>query len=58
MEEKFVCCICGKECTGWPNDPWPVCTDPKAGCCDSCNNGIVLAARLRGLVEKTSEVEI
>ena len=40
------CCICGKEFTGYGNNPWPVMTAGK--CCDTCNFETVLPARLAG----------
>ena len=47
MDKKVQkCCICGKEFTGWGNDPWPVMMDEDARCCDECDMSIVLSARL------------
>jgi len=45
-DETKTCCICGKSFEGWGNDPWPVVMDDDAECCDSCDMGIVLMARL------------
>lgn len=45
--ETKKCCICGKQFTGWGNNPWPVYTeDLNAECCDDCNADRVLPARL------------
>ena len=47
---KFTCCLCGAECTGWGNNPYPC--EPKFGgdrCCDECNSTKVIPARLRAL---------
>ena len=47
MNEKKVCCICGREFTGWSNNPWPVKEDGE--CCDECNMMHVLPARLANM---------
>jgi hypothetical protein len=44
MEEKKVCCICGKEFVGWGNEPWPIKQDGE--CCDECNMNKVVPARI------------
>ena len=44
MEEKKVCCICGKEFTGWGNNPWPI--KQSGECCDECNTDKVVHARI------------
>ena len=47
MEEKDqvkVCVICGKEFTGWGNNPDPV--EDHGECCDDCNMTVVIPARL------------
>ena len=44
--ETKICCICGKSFNGWGNDPWPVVMDDDAECCDDCDMGVVLAARI------------
>ena len=47
--QRFVCCLCGAECTGYGNNPWPLCSDDDAArCCDTCN-GRVIAERVRRL---------
>ena len=38
------CCICGKEITGYGNNPWPIIKDERMKCCDECN-AKVLATR-------------
>ena len=47
---KKECCICGKEFTGYGNNPWPIMKDGQ--CCDECNFEIVLPARLQGNSKK------
>lgn len=44
--EKKKCCICGKEFTGWGNNPWPAFKDPDAVCCDECNANEVIPMRM------------
>jgi hypothetical protein len=44
-KETKKCCICGKEFTGWGNDPWPVKEDGE--CCMACNYEHVVPARIR-----------
>ena len=44
MEEKKVCCICGKEFTGWGNAPWPI--KQSGECCGECNTNKVVPARI------------
>lgn len=44
MEEKKVCCICGKEFTGWGNNPWPI--KQSGECCNECNMDKVVPARI------------
>ena len=41
---KKVCCICGKEFTGWGNNPYPVKNEGE--CCKECTTKYVLPARL------------
>ena len=42
--KKKVCCICGKEFTGFGNNPWPV--KEEGECCDDCNHDKVVPARI------------
>ena len=39
MSKKFICCICGKECEGYDNNPWPIKKEGK--CCDECNKKVI-----------------
>ena len=39
MEEKLICCICGKEIKGHGNNPFPV--KEEGWCCDECNKKVV-----------------
>jgi len=43
-DDKFICCICGEESTGYGNNPAPVKEEGK--CCDACNRKFVIPARL------------
>ena len=45
MDKKFICCICGAECMGYGNNPYPVVEDREARCCDMCNATRVIPAR-------------
>ena len=47
--DKYVCCICGKEFEGWGNNPYPVVKDEDARCCDDCNAMCVIPARIEAL---------
>ena len=38
--EKFTCCICGEEFTGYGNNPWPI--KEEGRCCDNCNWQVIL----------------
>ena len=42
-----TCCICGKEFTGYGNNPSPV--KEKGRCCDECNATVVIPKRLEQL---------
>ena len=42
--EKKVCCLCGREVTGWGNNPWPISTEGL--CCDECNANKVIPERM------------
>lgn len=50
MEEK-ICCICGKKFTEWGNNASPVMSGV---CCDSCNNTIVIPARIEEITKNNS----
>jgi hypothetical protein len=39
MKNKFVCCICGKECEGYGNNPYPLKNEGR--CCDECNKKVI-----------------
>lgn len=43
MSKKFICCICGKECEGYGNNPSPL--KDNGRCCDECNE-LVIKTRL------------
>lgn len=40
-----ICCICGKEFTGYGHSPYPV-RQEDLECCDECNTRVVLPKRL------------
>ncbi len=56
--QEFVCCICGKVCSGWGNNPAGAMGKDKDGntveldfnpedrCCDECNSRYVIPGRL------------
>lgn len=41
MKKKFICCICGKECEGYGNNPDPL--RKQGRCCDECNKEVIKA---------------
>ena len=51
----YECCICGKICTDWGNNPWPVNESEDARCCDECNSLYVVPARLEQMVRNRKE---
>lgn len=44
---EHVCSLCGQTFTGWGNNPEPLATFEER-CCDQCNRGKVIPARLAG----------
>lgn len=54
MEDKKVCCICGKEFVGYGNNPAGaldtnkkvITWNPDDCCCDDCNSKYVLPGRM------------
>ena len=40
-QEKFKCCMCGKGCEGFGNNPAPLKTEGR--CCDECNTKVAMA---------------
>ena len=42
-KNSFRCCVCGKEVSGYGNNPVPVIALGK--CCDECNQKVVIPAR-------------
>lgn len=53
--KRNECVLCGKEFTGYGNNPWPVAK--KGVCCDECNFEIVLPARLAGTSRKVKQAD-
>ncbi len=45
-QNEYTCCICGKPSYGYGNNPDPVNIETGARCCDICNYGMVLPARI------------
>lgn len=50
--KTFVCSICGREFTGWGNNPYPVTKGENDRCCDDCNESKVIPARIYALMHK------
>ncbi len=50
MKSKGTCCFCGQQFTNYGNNPAPVETRHDARCCNTCNEMIVIPARLRCLL--------
>lgn len=49
MIKTQTCSICQLEFTGWGNNAEPI----NAGrCCDDCNKGIVIPARINAMMER------
>lgn len=42
---EFRCCLCGKVCTGYGNNPYPLALGHNR-CCDVCNTEKVIPARI------------
>ena len=55
MNEKHICCICGKEFIGWGNNPYPITDEEDEVCCDECNYSEVLPARIEQLRQMKGE---
>jgi hypothetical protein len=53
-DNKYVCCICGREYAGWGSNPWPI--SEKGECCITCNFKHVVPARI-ALLHSTSGAE-
>lgn len=49
MKEKHICCICGEEFEGFGNNPYPVNKEKDTRCCDTCNDTVVIPARIEAL---------
>jgi len=52
-DDKYTCCICGEECTGYGNNPEPF--KHEGRCCDACNLKFVIPARLAQIETKEEE---
>ena len=42
---KGVCSLCALPVEGYGNNPWPL-AEPPRRCCDTCNDTLVIPARL------------
>lgn len=51
MNDTHKCCWCGKQFTGYGNNPYPLVKDEGARCCDDCNRYVILE-RIRQIVNK------
>ena len=49
MNEKHICCICGREFEGDGNNSEPVKPFDEGVCCDECNFNAVIPKRLESL---------
>ena len=54
MENTQKCCWCGKEFTGYGNNPYPLVKEQGARCCDECNE-IVIFERIRQITNKENK---
>lgn len=41
--KRFSCCICGKKCEGYGNNPYPI--KAEGECCNDCN-WLVISKRI------------
>lgn len=55
MDRTFTCVICGKKCTGWGNNPYPLYNGMNDECCDECNDTKVVPARIDALRKRGIE---
>lgn len=46
MNDKHICCICGKEFEEYGNNPEPVKPFDEGTCCDECNDNVVIPKRI------------
>ena len=53
--EKQVCCICGKEFTGFGNNPWPI--KENGQCCNECNEQVIIARIIQAYDKQKKESE-
>lgn len=54
MKNTQKCCWCGKEFTGYGNNPYPLVKEQGARCCDECNE-IVIFERIRQITNKENK---
>lgn len=56
---KYTCCLCGKECDDWGNNPYPLCAedDYDSRCCDECNAAKVIPARIEAFGAGTKRLK-
>lgn len=47
---KFICSLCGKECFGYGNNPYPL-KSYEERCCNKCNYRKVVPARVEEMFE-------
>ena len=68
-DNSFTCCICGKECKGFGNNPDGAVWKDESGkivfpkfkandrCCDECNDNYVIVGRMYSFALKKKEEE-
>lgn len=52
MEEKGICCLCGRKYDHYGHNPYPLDLREDARCCYDCNEHSVLPARFALMVER------
>ena len=57
MSSQYKCCICGRMCSGFGNNPAPIVNTKNSRCCDDCNFGVVVPRRLNDWKEDKKKME-
>ena len=50
------CCICGKEISGYGNNPYPLDKREGVRCCDGCNNKVIVARVYQSMSKKERSI--
>lgn len=45
--DHYICCFCKREFKDFVNNPYPVCKQEDALCCDECDQKIVVPSRFQ-----------